>query len=153
MSELDTRDEQPGVTCSDERSRRNTRQLLRVVGDKWSLVVVSALTDGPLRFTELQQRIDGLSHRVLTETLRGLQRDGLVERTAYRQVPPRVEYALSDLGRSLIHPVTGLVSWLEERQDQIEANRAQFDVESVRTPRPSVPARTTGGAGPQRHAR
>jgi DNA-binding HxlR family transcriptional regulator len=106
--------------------------LLRVVGDKWSLVVVSALTDGPLRFTGLQQRIDGLSHRVLTETLRGLQRDGLVDRAAYREVPRRVEYSLTDLGRSLIHPVTGLVAWLEERQDQIEANRARFDVEAGR---------------------
>jgi len=118
-------DERP-VLCSDDASRRHTRELLRRIGDTWSLVVVSQLLEGPCRFTELHRALD-ISHRMLTQTLRGLQRDGLVSRTSYPEVPPRVEYDLTDLGRTLLKPILALTVWAEENMREIEENRALFD--------------------------
>jgi DNA-binding HxlR family transcriptional regulator len=114
------------VLCHDAAAREYTRDLLRRVGDTWSLVVVSQLVDGPSRFTELQRALE-ISHRMLTQTLRGLQRDGLVSRTSYPEVPPRVEYALTDLGRTLLVPITALTAWAENHRDEVDEHRTRFD--------------------------
>ncbi|KRE31545.1 transcriptional regulator [Agromyces sp. Soil535] len=108
------------------------RDVLSRVGDKWSLLVIGLLDERPLRFTELQRRIDGISHRMLTQTLRNLQRDGLVSRTSYAEIPPRVEYASTDLGRSLAEPVLGLVGWAAANHEEITAARDVFDAASDR---------------------
>ena len=115
-------------TCSAAHPASTViRDVLSRVGDKWSLLVVGLLHDAPLRFTELQRRVDGISHRMLTQTLRNLERDGLVSRTSYPEIPPRVEYAATDLGRSLAEPVLGLVGWAAANHAEITAARATFD--------------------------
>lgn len=101
------------------------RQVLDRVGDKWSLLVIAALEAGPLRYTDLQRDVPGISQRMLTLTVRQLQQDGLVNRTAYAEVPPRVEYALTALGRSLHHIVTSLITWVADHHDQIREHRAR----------------------------
>ncbi|HEY3867836.1 MAG TPA: helix-turn-helix domain-containing protein [Actinocrinis sp.] len=100
------------------------RQLLDRVGDKWSTLVVAVLDDGPLRYTDLQRQIPGISQRMLTHTLQHLQQDGLITRTAYAEVPPRVEYALAPLGRGLHEIVRQLIDWAAEHHDEIRAHRA-----------------------------
>ncbi|WP_308736992.1 helix-turn-helix domain-containing protein [Microbacterium sp. MYb62] len=112
------------------------RELLARVGDKWSMLVIGVLHDGPLRFTQLQRTIDGISHRMLTQTLRSLERDGLVTRTSYPEIPPRVEYAATPLGRSLSEPVIGLVQWAADHHTQIRDARDAFDDEATPTDRP-----------------
>ncbi|MDP4510956.1 helix-turn-helix domain-containing protein [Nonomuraea sp. G32] len=99
------------------------RQVLDRVGDKWSLLVIAALEAGPLRYTDLQRDVPGISQRMLTLTVRQLQQDGLVTRTAYAEVPPRVEYALTPLGRSLHHIVTSLITWVADHHGQIREHR------------------------------
>lgn len=101
------------------------RQVLDRVGDKWSLLVIAVLAAGPLRYTDLQHRVPGISQRMLTLTLRQLQQDGLIARTAYAEVPPRVEYALTSLGHGLHEIVTSLISWAAEHHDEIRAHRAR----------------------------
>ncbi|MFD8308402.1 winged helix-turn-helix transcriptional regulator [Streptomyces sp. NPDC059690] len=101
------------------------RQVLDRVGDKWSMLIIAVLEDGPLRYTDLQRQIPGISQRMLTHTLRQLQEDGLVTRTAYAEVPPRVEYALAPLGRGLHEIVMQLIGWAADHHDEIRANRAQ----------------------------
>ncbi|MGW6195802.1 winged helix-turn-helix transcriptional regulator [Kribbella sp. NPDC055110] len=113
--------------CTSEASRQHTRDVLRRVGDTWSLATVSRLTDGPRRFTELMKDLPGISHRMLTQTLRSLQRDGLISRTAYAEVPPRVEYALTPLGRSLLQPLTELTRWAEDTHHEVNDHRRTFD--------------------------
>ncbi len=108
------------------------RDVLSRVGDKWSLLVIGLLDDRSLRFTELQRRIDGISHRMLTQTLRNLERDGLVSRTSYAEIPPRVEYAATPLGRSLAAPVHELVDWASSHHEQITAARDAYDGTSAR---------------------
>lgn len=101
------------------------RQVLDRVGDKWSMLITAVLEDGPLRYTDLQRQIPGISQRMLTHTLRQLQDDGLITRTAYAEVPPRVEYTLAPLGRGLHEIVTQLIGWAADHHDEIRANRAQ----------------------------
>lgn len=103
------------------------REILDRVGDKWSVYVVAMLQDGPLRFSELKRTIDGISQRMLTLTLRSLERDGLVTRTVHPTVPPSVEYALTALGRTLLVPVTALVRWAEKNKGRIEQARERYD--------------------------
>ena len=103
------------------------RSVLERIGDKWSLLLIGLLGDGPLRFTQLLRATPGISRRMLTHTLRALERDGLVTRTIYAEVPPRVDYEVTELGRSLLHPVLALASWAGEHQDAIIANRDVFD--------------------------
>ncbi|KUJ69614.1 HxlR family transcriptional regulator [Streptomyces albus subsp. albus] len=103
------------------------RDVLARVGDKWTVLVVTTLADGPLRFKTLHERIAGVSQRMLSQTLRSLTRDGLVTRTAYAEVPPRVEYALTPLGRSLSDSVAHLVGWVRAHQAEIVHNREAFD--------------------------
>ena len=90
---------------------RNVTPVLNRVGDKWSMLIVMILSDGPHRFSELKRAIDGISQRMLTLTLRGLERDGLVARTVTPTIPPRVDYELTELGRGLREPVRALGEW------------------------------------------
>jgi len=103
------------------------RDVLARVGDKWTVLVISALAHGPLRFTALHEGIPGISQRMLAQTLRALTRDGLASRTAYPEVPPRVEYELTALGRSLASAVDHLVGWVKDHQDEIARNRDLHD--------------------------
>jgi DNA-binding HxlR family transcriptional regulator len=100
------------------------RELLDRLGDKWSLLVVELLGQGTRRFSELRREIDGISQRMLTLTLRALERDGLVRRTVYPVVPPRVDYELTPLGTTLLEAVQSLVTWTREHRDDIAAARA-----------------------------
>jgi DNA-binding HxlR family transcriptional regulator len=102
-------------------------EVLARIGDKWSVLIVMLLRDGPRRFNELKKMIGGISQRMLTLTLRGLERDGLVTRTVFATVPPRVDYELTALGRSMQQPVEALGAWAFANLDAIEQARAQFD--------------------------
>jgi DNA-binding HxlR family transcriptional regulator len=106
---------------------RPIRELLDRVGDKWSLLIIGMLAERPMRFSELLRTVDGISQRMLTLTLRHLERDGLVTRTAYAEVPPRVEYALTDLGMTLLEPVLALADWANANHLLIAENREAFD--------------------------
>ena len=113
-----------------ERTPANchAREVLSRIADKWSLYVIHLLAqESPLRFNELKRRINGVSQRMLTVTLRGLERDGLVRRTMYPEVPPRVEYALTELGSTLQGIVCGVVKWSEEHLPEVDAARIAFD--------------------------
>lgn len=105
--------------------------VLARIGDKWSILVVMTLTDGPRRFNDLKRTIGGISQRMLTFTLRGLERDGLVSRTVYPTIPPRVDYELTPLGRSLQAPVQALGSWAFANLPAIQAARTRFDGEGA----------------------
>lgn len=101
--------------------------VLARVGDKWTVFVVRLLADGPMRFNALKRAVDGISQRMLTLTLRGLERDGLVTRTVFPTVPPRVDYALTDLGQTLITMLQGLGAWAIEHRPTIVAARDAYD--------------------------
>ena len=103
------------------------REVLKLVGDKWSVLVVAILGNGPLRFSELKRTIEGISQRMLTLTLRQLERDGLVTRTVFPTIPPRVDYELTKLGRSLLVPVNGLSAWARANRVAMDAARSKFD--------------------------
>lgn len=100
--------------------------ILDRVGDKWTVLVVGVLADGPMRFNALQRAVEGVSHRMLTLTLRGLERDGLVRRTAFPTVPPRVDYELTKLGQSLKPVLEELAGWVRVNRDAIEQARSAF---------------------------
>jgi DNA-binding HxlR family transcriptional regulator len=106
---------------------RAVSDVLARVGDKWSVLVVTRLGDGPLRFNELRRSIGGISQRMLTLTLRGLERDGLITRTVFPTIPPRVDYALTPLGRDLLIPVSELGAWAIRNQPKIARARERFD--------------------------
>ncbi|KAA9160186.1 helix-turn-helix transcriptional regulator [Amycolatopsis acidicola] len=99
------------------------REVLDRIGDKWSLLVIGTLRSGPLRFGELEKAAAGISQRMLTLTLKHLVEDGLVTRTAYAEVPPRVEYEVTELGRSLVPLVMALAQWAMDHHEEINANR------------------------------
>jgi DNA-binding HxlR family transcriptional regulator len=99
------------------------REVLDRISDKWSLLAMGALRSGPLRFGELEKTITGISQRMLTLTLKHLVEDGLVSRTAYPEVPPRVEYEVTALGKTLVPLVIALAEWAIEHRDEINANR------------------------------
>jgi DNA-binding HxlR family transcriptional regulator len=117
----------PELAQEGEANCKALAQILDRIGDKWTIMVVGVLSHGPMRFNALQREIPGLSHRMLTMTLRGLERDGLVKRTAYATIPPRVEYELTAVGRSLTEPLYTLATWARGQQANIEAARAAFD--------------------------
>ncbi|MER6994102.1 helix-turn-helix domain-containing protein [Saccharopolyspora hirsuta] len=104
-----------------------TRLVLDRIGDKWTVLVVTLLADGPLRFTQLRAGIGGVAPKVLTQTLRALERDGLVTRTAYPEIPPKVVYELTELGHSLRAPVAAIADWSERNVNQILAARTAHD--------------------------
>jgi DNA-binding HxlR family transcriptional regulator len=106
---------------------RAVSEVLARVGDKWTVLVVSMLGDGPKRFNELRRGLGSISQRMLTLTLRALERDGLLTRTVYPTIPPRVEYELTRLGHSLLDPVSQLGLWARENRSAIQAARQRFD--------------------------
>ncbi len=106
---------------------RAVSEVLSRVGDKWSVLVVSTLGDGPKRFNELRKALGSISQRMLTLTLRALERDGLVTRTVFPTVPPKVQYELTRLGRSLLEPVSSLGLWARRNRGAIQEARARFD--------------------------
>lgn len=140
----------------DTREDCEVRQILDRVADKWSLLVIALLDQRTLRFTELRRKIDGISQRMLTVTLRQLERDGLVERTVYAVVPPRVEYALTPLGATLHDTIQALVTWTENHQNEIAAARATYDAreaaEAEAQGQEQAQARTQGQARAGREA-
>src|SRR5882757_8126553 len=108
------------------------RQVLTRVGDKWSVLVVTLLRDGPKRFSELRRTIEGISQRMLTLTLRGLERDGLVTRKVEPTIPPRVDYELTPLGHTLLEPVMALARWAQERRGAIQEAQRHYDAKQKR---------------------
>ncbi|WP_106184969.1 winged helix-turn-helix transcriptional regulator [Umezawaea tangerina] len=104
-----------------------SRKVLDRIGDTWSVMVVGSLADGPMRYTELARRISGVSPKMLTQTLRTLERDGLLTRTVHAVVPPRVDYELTGLGRSLLTLVDGLRLWAETHIDEVTEAQAAYD--------------------------
>jgi|SRR6185436_5619924 DNA-binding HxlR family transcriptional regulator len=112
---------------------RAVSEVLSRVGDKWTILVVGELGQGRKRFNEIRRALGSISQRMLTLTLRGLERDGLVTRTVFPTVPPRVDYELTKLGRSLLEPVSGIGLWARQNREHIEEARRRFD--------------TTAGAG------
>jgi DNA-binding HxlR family transcriptional regulator len=109
--------------------------VLARVGDKWSVLIVMLLGDGPRRFNELKRMVGGISQRMLTLTLRGLERDGLVTRTVFPTIPPRVDYALTDLGRSLCEPVKALGEWAQTNAQAMTTAQQAFDRQKQDRPR------------------
>jgi DNA-binding HxlR family transcriptional regulator len=115
----------------------HAREILARVGDKWSVYVIHVLGDaGTLRFNELRSRVDGISQRMLTVTLRGMERDGLVIRKVYPEGPPRVEYSLTGLGRTLRQLVRGLVQWSGAHLTEVDAARVAYDTRERRRTNP-----------------
>jgi DNA-binding HxlR family transcriptional regulator len=110
---------------------RAVSEVLARVGDKWTVLVVTVLGDGPKRFNELRRGLGSISQRMLTLTLRGLERDGLVTRTVFPTIPPRVDYELTALGRSLLEPVSGLDHWARANRLAIEDARKRFDTAAI----------------------
>ena len=108
-------------------SRCPTRQVLDRIADKWTVLVIRKLSRGTLRFAQLRRSVDGISQKVLTNKLRGLERDGIVTRRIYASVPPRVEYTLTDLGRSLCELVAGICGWAEANIEHVQEARAIYD--------------------------
>ena len=106
---------------------RTISTLLSRIGDKWTVLVVSSLGGGSKRFNELRREIPSVSQRMLTLTLRNLERDGLVKRTVTPTIPPRVDYELTEMGHSLLKPVTALSNWALEHVEEIHAAQARFD--------------------------
>ncbi len=105
-----------------------TRQVLDLIADKWSTLIIGLLNNKqPQRFAELQRQIGGISQKMLTQTLRSLERDGLVQRTIYPQVPPRVEYALTSLGQTICEPIAALIRWSEENIDAVTSAQKRYD--------------------------
>jgi DNA-binding HxlR family transcriptional regulator len=115
----------PGRASGPSNCR--AREVLQRVGDKWSVYVIDLLGQDTKRFTELHRAIDGITARMLTVTLRGLERDGIVTRTIHPVIPPRVEYALTPMGRTLLDTIGQLVTWADSHLPEIEAARASYD--------------------------
>jgi DNA-binding HxlR family transcriptional regulator len=123
---------EPDVYAPDVYARDcASRQVLDRIGDAWSVLIVGALKGGSLRYTELAQRIPGVSPKMLTQTLRGLERDGLVTRTVHPVVPPRVDYALTTLGRSLLGLVDALKEWAETHIGDVIDAREAYDARAT----------------------
>jgi DNA-binding HxlR family transcriptional regulator len=123
---------EPGVAPAACR----VRVVLDRIGDKWAIYVVDRLGAGPRRFSELHRGIDGITARMLTVTLRGLERDGIVTRTVHAAVPPRVDYALTPLGETLLGPIGQLVAWADAHIGEIGAAQASYDARSCPPPCP-----------------
>src|SRR6266702_3863675 len=113
---------------------RAVSEVLARVGDKWTVLVVGELGQGPRRFNEIRKALGSISQRMLTLTLRGLERDGLVTRTVYPTIPPKVEYELTALGRSLLVPVSGIGLWARQNRTAIQQARLRFDATADKAP-------------------
>ena len=125
-----------------------SRQLLDRIGDKWTVLVLGVLTPGPRRYGEIARAIEGVSQKMLTQTLRHLERDGMLVRTVHATVPVRVDYELTDLGRSLSEPLAVLETWAVEHIEVIEQARAAYDAPASRGD--AVPERVRSGSRPSR---
>lgn len=110
---------------------RAVGEILGHIGDKWAILVVRMLSDGPLRFSELRRDIGSISQKMLTSTLRSLERDGFVTRTVTPTIPPRVDYELTAIGRDLMTPVNALAAWALAHRAQIERARARYDAKQA----------------------
>jgi DNA-binding HxlR family transcriptional regulator len=110
------------------------RTILERIGDKWAIYVVDRLGEGPRRFTELHRGIDGITGRMLTVTLRGLERDGIITRTVHAAVPPRVDYELTPLGLTLLDTIGQLVGWAVEHSAEVKTARSDYDARSCPPP-------------------
>src|SRR6266446_8837179 len=131
-SKIGTRKEQEGTFMSPSHKHVSgkclaVRDVLNRVGDKWSVLVVALLGDGKKRFSELRRNIEGISQRMLTLTLKGLERDGLITRTPYPTIPPRVDYELTKLGHSLLKPIRELGDWAGQNRERIQSARDKYD--------------------------
>ena len=120
--------------------------ILNRIGDKWSVMIVGYLTRRTMRFNELRHAIGGISQRMLTLTLRNLERDGLVTRTVYPEIPPRVEYQLTDLGRTLTEPLNALWDWAAAHQSEVAAARQAYDAGRADAEDAHPPERRYAGA-------
>ena len=127
ISPLRTGREHPAPDAPGDTTGCPLRDVLDRVGDKWSVLVIVFLKDGKMRFSGLRRSIEGISQRMLTHTLRQLERDGLIDRTVYPSVPVRVEYELTALGRTLIEPLAALAQWAEGHRGAILSARAAYD--------------------------
>jgi DNA-binding HxlR family transcriptional regulator len=110
------------------------REVLNRIGDKWSVQIVGMLQGGPRRFSELRRSIEGISQRMLTLTLRGLERDGLISRSVEPTIPPRVDYELTPLGQTLLEPIIALGAWAAANRVAIQDARGRFDNRSKQAP-------------------
>ena len=119
----------PGHTVAPHDGCVAVRDVLNRVGDKWSVLVIRTLGAGPLRFNALRRAVEGISQRMLTLTLRGLERDGLVHREVHPTVPPQVEYSLTALGETLLGTIQALAEWAYTHRMDIQQARARFDAE------------------------
>ncbi len=136
----------PGNSNDPDHCRLLAPVLARI-GDKWTVFVVGLLSKGPMRFNEIRRAVKGISQRMLTLTLRGLERDGLVTRTVFPTIPPRVDYELTEVGRTLIDPLMAMYDWAAANQSSIEKAQTKFDAKAAKpTPRSSQAARL-GRAG------
>ena len=119
----------------------DSRQVLALLGDRWTMLVIYALSRGTRRHAELKRTIGGISQKMLTQTLRGLERDGLVKRRAYPTVPPHVEYRLTALGRTILQPLRAVCRWAEKHVPEVRAAReSAATVRTARSERTAVPA-------------
>jgi DNA-binding HxlR family transcriptional regulator len=155
----------PGNT-HDTESCRAVADVLARVGDKWTVYIVRLLAKGPMRFNEMRREVSAISQRMLSLTLRGLERDGLVKRTVTASIPARVDYELTPMGHTLIGPLKALGLWAISNRDYVEASRARYDqensgsktVESLRRksrvtlPRAAAKAPARSGAAAPRQA-
>ena len=116
---------------TDHAGCRAVADTLARIGDKWTVMVVGSLSQGPLRYNELNRAIDGISQRMLTLTLKGLEQDGLVTRTLYPTIPPRVEYALTDMGRTLIEPLQALFAWASANVPHMVEARQRYEQKQI----------------------
>ncbi|GGF52915.1 transcriptional regulator [Marmoricola endophyticus] len=116
-----------GLLGDPYRADCPTRRILDRIGDRWTVLVVVALADAELRFSELRRRVEGVSQKMLTQTLRGLERDGLVRRTVHPEVPVRVEYDLTEAGRTLLVPLQALQEWSVEHLGEVTASQEEYD--------------------------
>ncbi|RKG85615.1 transcriptional regulator [Corallococcus sp. CA049B] len=126
---------------------RSVGDVLGRIGDKWSVLVIVLLADHPLRFSELRRTIGTVSQKMLTATLRGLERDGYLTRTVTPTIPPRVDYALTEMGRDVLVPLNALAHWALARREQVEAARRAYDAkaEHAVSPDEASPEEATGG--------
>lgn len=122
----------------DTAKCQTVSEMLARLGDKWTVLVIMMLADGPQRFSDLKRAVVGISQRMLTLTLRALERDGLVSRTVHPTVPPKVEYALTELGRSFGEPIKAMGGWVFRNHDLIQTARAEFDERNAATANPKL---------------
>ncbi|GGP34078.1 winged helix-turn-helix transcriptional regulator [Saccharothrix coeruleofusca] len=119
------------MTAADDEPACRPQAVLDIVADKWSLLIVRALSGGPRRFTQLKRDIDGISQRMLTATLRGLERDGILTRTVHNVMPPHVSYELTPMGNTLREAVAPLLQWGVAHLTRIQAARAEYDARPI----------------------